>query len=76
MTVYHCCFLDRHGHTDRMVAIRAADVSTARRKAMSLMTERAAFSGFELWGDGRKIITYEPPKADAPQLADSESPTS
>ena len=70
MPVFHCCFLDRNGHTERMLAIRAADASAAQREAMNHMTEQPSFSGFELWGEGQRIITYKPPKDEAPEQAD------
>jgi hypothetical protein len=71
MPVYQCCFLNDHGHTERIVAIRAADASAAQQEAMTHLAGRLPLSGFELWGEGRRVITYKPPKTDGdPRQAD------
>jgi hypothetical protein len=76
MPVYQCCFLDDQGHTQRIVAIRAADASAAEREAMTHhLTGRLSLSGFELWGEGRRLLTFKLPKADGdPRQSDFQFP--
>ena len=59
MPSYQCCFLDENEQTVRTQVLGARDDVGARREAMTLLTRVGRFSGYELWGEGRKIDEYK-----------------
>ena len=67
MPTYHCCLLDARGRAEEILAIRAADDAEAQQKAIAHMAGNAAFSGFELWNEGRLVIKYTPTLERAPE---------
>jgi hypothetical protein len=66
---YHCCLLDARGRAEEIVIIRAADAAEAERKAIAYMSGDAAYSGFELWNDGRMVMTCKPTQNRAPECS-------
>jgi hypothetical protein len=60
MPTYQCCFLDERGRAEEIVSIRAVDDAEAQQKAMAQMTGDATYASFELWNEGRMVITYKP----------------
>ena len=62
MPTFQCCFFDENEEIVQTQVLGSRDELDARREAVTLMMRVGRFSGYELWGEGRKIAEYRPVK--------------
>jgi hypothetical protein len=73
MPIYQCCFLDENEEIVQTQVLGSRDERDARREVMTLMMRVGRFSGYELWGEGRKIAEYKPVKETKVRALDADN---